>query len=278
MDLDIERLKTWIGREETKSELVSPTLAERFNATFDRSADASNGAVAPLLIHLCLAPPAAPTSSLGPDGHPARGGFLPPVPLPRRMWAGGAFRFRGDIRIGETVTRRSRIAEVAVKHGRSGALCFVTVEHVIESAAKPVILERQDIVYRDASSPGAPKPPQPAPQGRHREIVQPSPALLFRYSALTFNGHRIHYDVPYVREVENYPGLIVHGPLQATLLAHFAETIRGKRPSSFDFRSLSLLFDDADFTINATEDGEDLKLWTSYQNGPVAMEARAQWD
>ena len=277
MDVDLQELRSWVGREEARAEMLTPALAERFNATFDRDSDVSNGAIAPLLIHLCLTSPAAPTSELGPDGHPARGGFLPPVPLPRRMWAGGAFRFYDDIRIGEIVSRRSRIKDIAVKEGRTGTLCFVTVEHEFASDGRPVLFERQDIVYRGTESQRAPKPAVAAPEGRRRKTVHPTPALLFRYSALTFNGHRIHYDAPYVRDIEKYPGLIVHGPLQATLLAHFAESIRGRRPSRFDFRSLSPLFDDGDFAINATEDGEALSLWTSYQSGPLAMEARAEW-
>lgn len=278
MELNIEYLRSWVGREEKRDELVTPSLIERFNATFDREGDTENDAVAPLLIHLCLTQPAAPTSSLGPDGHPARGGFLPPVPLPRRMWAGGAFTFHDDIRVGEIVTRNSRIRDVVVKEGRTGPLCFVTVGHEFHSNGRHVITERHDIVYRgaDMSRPVA-KTQAVAPHGAHRRFVRPATPLLFRYSALTFNGHRIHYDVPYIHDVENYPGLIVHGPMQATMLAHFAAELRGKRPTRFDFRSFSPLFDDADFTLNATDDGDGLKLWTSYADGPLAMEARAQW-
>ncbi|MFT4149801.1 MAG: MaoC family dehydratase N-terminal domain-containing protein [Paracoccaceae bacterium] len=278
MEIDIDHLRGWIGRREERSEEVTPALSERFNATFDLSGETGRGAVAPLLIHLCLAPPAVPTATLGEDGHPARGGFLPPVPLPRRMWAGGSFRFLEDIRIGQTVTRRSTIREVALKQGRSGPLCFVTVDHRIEADGAPVIEERQDIVYRDADGPGAAQDaPVAAAHGAHRRTVVPSAPFLFRYSALTFNGHRIHYDAPYVREVEGYPGLIVHGPLQATLLAQFAAQVGGRRPSGFDFRSLSPLFGTADFTLNATGDGGGLKLWTARPGGPVAMQAQATW-
>lgn len=278
-DLDIDHLRQWIGREETRSELLTPSLADRFNAIFGRAGDSAEGAPAPAMIHLCLALPAAPMDQLGPDGHPARGGFLPPVPLPRRMWAGGAFAFAGDIRVGELVTRRSTIRDVAVKQGRSGTLCFVTVDHRIASGTRPALTERHDIVYRDLDPPGAPAkaPPPPAPQGARCVTVQPTAPLLFRYSALTFNGHRIHYDAPYAREVEGYPGLIVHGPLQASQLVHLAETIRGRVPRTFEFRSLSTIFDTAPYTLNATEDGDALKLWTAQLGGPVAMEARATW-
>ncbi|MBY0135841.1 FAS1-like dehydratase domain-containing protein [Paracoccus yeei] len=276
--LDIDHLRQWIGREEVASELVTDSLVGRFNATFDFPGQARDGDAAPVMIHLCLAPPAAPTRDLGPDGHPMRGGFLPPVPLPRRMWAGGAMRFSGDIRVGDRVRRVSTIRDVTLKTGRSGALCFVTVDHRIESDGRLAVEERQDIVYRDADSgAGAAGRAEPAPRGPHRVTVTPSAALLFRYSALTFNGHRIHYDNPYVRTAEGYPGLIVHGPLQATQLVQFAERIHGRRPALFEFRSLSPLFDIADYTLNAVEDGDGLRLWTCYADGPVAMQARATW-
>ena len=276
--IDLEHLRQWIGRGETRSELLTAAAVDRFNATFDIEAEATDGDIAPAMIHLCLAPSAAPTSALGPDGHPARGGFLPPVPLPRRMWAGGALTFTGDIRVGETVRRQSTITEVTMKDGRSGPLCFVTVQHRISANDRPVLTERQDIVYRGADAGGgATKPPVPAPHGTHRVTVVPAPPLLFRYSALTFNGHRIHYDAPYVRKAEGYPGLIVHGPMQATMLVQLAARIRGRRPARFEFRSLSPLFDDADFTLNATDDGDGLQLWTCSSDGPTAMEARATW-
>lgn len=276
--IDIDHLRQWIGRSEEQSELLTPAIAARFNATFDRTGSVDIGEVASPLIHFCLAPTVVPNSELGSDGHPARGGFLPPVPLPQRMWAGGAFSFQDDIRVGETVTRRSTIRDVTLKEGRSGALCFVTVEHHIDSDGRPALSERQDIVYREIAKTGAGhKASPPAPRGTHRTTIQPSPILLFRYSALTFNGHRIHYDAPYMRDVEGHPGLIVHGPLQATMLTHFAERIHGRRPERFRFRSLSPLFDDADFTLNAVEEGEALRLWTSYEAGPVAMEALAEW-
>ncbi len=276
--LDLDGLRHWIGQGESRSELVTGAMVDRFRSTFDQEGDVAEGDVAPVMIHLCVAPPAAPTGGLGPDGHPARGGFLPPVPLPRRMWAGGAFTFHDDIRVGERVARTSTIRDVTLKEGRTGSLCFVTVDHRIESAGRLVIEERQDIVYRGADAPRAPgERPEPAAPGTHRVVVVPSAALLFRYSALTFNGHRIHYDAPYATGVEGYPGLVVHGPLQATMLVQLAERLHGRRPARFDFRSLSPLFDDADFTLNADEDGGDLRLWTAGVGGPVAMEARASW-
>lgn len=278
MQIDIAHLRGWIGREETRSEVLTEAIAERFNATLGLGGPTAPGSAAPLMIHLCLGQPAVPAEGLGPDGHPARGGFLPPVALPRRMWAGGALDFRGDIRVGETVTRRSVIADVALKAGRSGQLCFVTVLHHIGSGGRAVLTERQDIVYREAegvAKPGA--PPPPAPEGAHRRPVEPTPTLLFRYSALTFNGHRIHYDLDWAREAEGYPGLVVHGPMQATMLAQFAEAIRGARPARFSFRSLGTLFHCDGMALHAAEDGAGLRLWTARPGGPVAMEARADW-
>jgi 3-methylfumaryl-CoA hydratase len=278
MNLDIDHLRQWIGHEQDDEEVLSSTLVRQFNATFDRVSGTKIGDAAPLLIHFCLAQPISPTAELGPDGHPARGGFLPPVPLPRRMWAGGAFRFHSDIRIGETVRRHSVIRDVTLKQGRTGPLCFVTVEHEINSDGRICLTERQDIVYREAPKEArATAQPEAALLGSHSRQIEPTAPLLFRYSAMTFNGHRIHYDNPYVTQVENYPGLIVHGPMQATLLCQLAADINGTAPKSFRFRSLSPIFDDADFTINAEAERDALKLWTARLGGPVAMEAHAEW-
>lgn len=276
MDIDLDHLRGWIGREEVQSELLTGALVQRFNATFDRTSALEDGAQAPLLIHLCLGQPAVPSAELGPDGHPARGGFLPPVPLPRRMWAGGAFHFHAPVRIGEVVTRRSVIEDVTLKHGSTGTLCFVTVTHHIESAGRKVVTERQDIVYRDAGAPPR-MMPEAADLGAYHRQIAATPTLLFRYSALTFNGHRIHYDAPYVTGTEGYPGLIVHGPMQATLLAQYAADLRGAVPERFTFRSLSPIFDTHDFTLNARDDGDAVLLWTAAIGGPVAMDARATW-
>ena len=279
MDVDIAHLQGWIGREQTESEVLTPTLVRQFNATFDRRSGTAPGEVAPLLIHLCLTQPIAPMSGLGRDGHPALGGFLPPVPLPRRMWAGGSFAFRGSLRIGDEVTRQSTITDVQLKQGRSGTLCFVTVSHEISANGHPVLSERQDIVYRDIPAGGqARAAPPAAPAGEHSRSLTPHPTLLFRYSALTFNGHRIHYDKPFCIETEGYPGLVVHGPMQATMLCQYAADLKGEPPARFRFRSLSPLFDDADFSLNATPEGGGLTLWTARPGGPVAMEAEADWD
>ncbi|MFG1230022.1 HTD2 family dehydratase [Xanthobacter wiegelii] len=275
---DIARLQAWVGRTEEAEEEVTAALVRRFRATFDEApGDPRAGEAAPLLLHWCLTQPAVPTGALGADGHPARGGFLPPVPLPRRMWAGGRLAFAGDIGVGDLVRRLSTVDEVSLKEGRSGALCFVTVRHEITCAGRVAITETQNIVYRAVDTAAAGKAPEPAPEGRHRRAVDPSAAILFRYSALTFNGHRIHYDQPYVTGEEGYPGLVVHGPLQATWLARFAAEIGGAPPTGFSFRGLSPVFGGVPLVLHAEEEGSRLKLWTSCHGGPVAMSAEAEW-
>ena len=219
---------------------------------------------------------------LGPDGHPTRGGFLPPVPLPRRMWAGGEMSFREPLRVGDEVTRKSRIANVEMKSGSTGTLCFVAVEHVISTPRGEAIRERHDIVYRDNPTGGqntAPAKPAAAPAAaQHSETHFADPVLLFRYSALTFNGHRIHYDRDYVTKVEGYPGLIVHGPLQAALLIELAAKLQGgKAPAKFVYRGLQPLFDGADFSVNAAETDRGLELWTANAQGAPTMKGTATW-
>ena len=180
---------------------------------------------------------------------------------------------------GDIITRHSVVEDVVLKEGRSGSLCFVTVKHRYSNFETDCITERQDIVYREAAAPGAraTTPPQAAEQGETSKSVAMSPVLLFRYSALTFNGHRIHYDHPYVTAEEGYPGLVVHGPMQAMLLAHYAEELRGKAPTRFRFRGLSPAFADAPLTLHARKTETELKLWTAAPQGPVAMEAEAEW-
>jgi 3-methylfumaryl-CoA hydratase len=276
-EIDIDTLRGWIGRTETTRDAVTCELVARFLATLDAvSVRLEPDDPAPLGIHWCLAPAVAPTSRLGPDGHPARGGFLPPVPLPRRMWAGGELVFERPLRIGETVRRTSRIEDVALKQGRSGPLCFVTMRHDIEADGAVAIRERQDIVYRGMDANPAPSAPPPEAETWRRD-VEASPVLLFRYSALTFNGHRIHYDRRYCLETEGYPGLVVHGPLQATLLLHLAAELRdGTTPARFTFRGVAPAFDGV-LKLNASETDAGLRLWTSDADGRRCMEAEAQW-
>jgi 3-methylfumaryl-CoA hydratase len=277
-EIDIGALRAWIGREEVGQDVLSEDLARKYHATLDMPGEAPRlGEVAPRTIHFCLAQPVMPTSALGPDGHPSRGGFLPPVALPRRMWAGGLLTFPGDLRVGDRIERRSRIVDVVLKHGRAGPLCFVVVQHLILVDGQTKLEERQDLVYRELGEANAKAAPA-AEFGAHRRPVEASAPLLFRYSALTFNGHRIHYDRRYVAEVEHYPGLIVHGPLQAAWLYNYAAELKGAPPSRFAFRGLSPLFDDDSIFLNAEADGEGLKLWSARAGGPVAMSAEARWE
>lgn len=279
LTVDIDHLRSWIDREDLGSDVLTEDLARKYHATFDLAGEApKRGEIAPRMIHVCLAQPAVPTAQLGPDGHPERGGFLPPVPLPRRMWAGSSQSFHGDLRVGDEVRRISRIADVVYKEGRTGALCFVTVQHQIEANGRPVLEERQDIVYRNLeASGGTPKTPPPAEAGTYRRPMTIEPPLLLRYSALTFNAHRIHYDRRYSMEVEGYPALVVHGPMQAAMLLNYATELRGSPPCRFRFRGQSPLFDDAAFALNARDEGDGLKLWTARHGGPECMVAEASW-
>ncbi|PHR55920.1 MAG: protein dehydratase [Robiginitomaculum sp.] len=275
--MDIKVLQKWIGREESATEQLTPSLAAKFNATFDLEAPTDLGSPAPYFVHYCLAQPCVPTAQLGPDGHPKRGGFLPPVPLPLRMWAGGSCETLNPISIGDVVTRRSVIEDVAAKEGRSGSLCFVTVRHYFSCGDKLAIRERQDIVYRTPSQGEKRKPDAQAPRGAKSKSCAISSPLLFRYSALTFNGHRIHYDAPYARDTENYAGLVTHGPLQATLLAHYAAAKKDSRPGLFSYRLLSAIEGGAALELNADSAPNGLSLWAAQPGGPVSIKASATW-
>ena len=276
--LDESLLKSWVGREEVARDVVTEDLARKFAVTLGTPVPQVGEAVPPLL-HFCLAQPALPLDVLGPDGHPRKGGFLPPVPLPRRMWAGGDVTFHRDLCVGDTVLRRSRIADVTIKEGRTGRLCFVSVHHVLETGGTAAIDEIQTIVYRDAT-PVAPasKAFVPAPAGPTTARIVATPTLLFRYSALTFNGHRIHYDRRYAVEDEGYAGLVVHGPLQATWLCHMAARVAGRTPARFTYRGQSPVSDGETIGIHAgpLADGR-LALWTAREGGPVAMSGEAFW-
>ncbi|MEO6747397.1 MAG: MaoC family dehydratase N-terminal domain-containing protein [Caldimonas sp.] len=279
----MDNLTAWIGRSETRSDLIGATPALALNATLDHP-EASFATGTPLLPlwHWLYFLPLHRQSEIGADGHAKRGGFLPPVPLPRRMWAGSQFEFRAPVRVGDAVERTSTIADVASKEGRTGKLVFVKVRHEVRcnGAADPAIVEFHDIVYREARRPDdAEPPPQRAATGAawQREIV-PDDVLLFRYSALTFNGHRIHYDRKYVTEVEGYPGLIVHGPLIATLLM---DLVRRNAPQAeiagFRFKAVRPTFDLNPFRVNGQlqDDGKTIKLWAEDHEGWLTMDAVA---
>ena len=280
--LDIDHLRQWIGRSTEASDLVTAQLVKGLRATlFQEIGGPTTGDAAPFTVHWCLAQPVFPMSELGPDGHPTRGGFLPPVPLPRRMWAGGELEFLDPLRVGDEAKRTSRIADVTMKTGSTGTLCFVSVEHVVTTSRGIAIRERQDIVYREMTSAQPAAPPRPAatpPAAKHREGHMADPVLLFRYSALTFNGHRIHYDRDYVTKVEGYPGLIFHGPLQAALLVEFAARHHGAMPpKKFSYRGVQPLFEGGEFSINANDTGAGMELWTANSAGQPTMKGTATW-
>ena len=276
-------LQAWVGRSESVRDRIGATPVNALNATLDhKPVPAAAGTELPPLWHWLYFLPLHRQSDIGADGHAKRGGFMPPVPLPRRMWAGSQFEFRSPVRVGDAVERTSTIADVTEKEGRTGKLVFVKVRHEVRcnGAADPAIVEFHDIVYREPKrDDDIEPPPQPAPTGAawQREIV-PDDVLLFRYSALTFNGHRIHYDRKYVTEVEGYPGLIVHGPLIATLLM---DLVRRNAPgvdvASFRFRAVRPTFDLNPFRVNGQlqPDRETIKLWAQDHEGWLTMDAVA---
>lgn len=274
--LDIAYLRRWIGKHESAADLATERLANMLRATLDEPADLEDGDTTPYGLHWCLAPVTAPMHELAADGIPARGDFMPPVPLAARMWAGGRLEFTDAIRVGDAVTRQSTVSSVDAKEGRSGRLCFVSVTNHFMTGRGQALSERQDIVYRDPPKPGAPLPAVPEmPKPKWTREVMAEPVLLFRYSALTFNAHRIHYDRDYCVKTEGYPGLLVHGPLQATLLMNFAASLGEARSiKAFDYRALSPLYDGAALTLNATETEDGLTLWTADADGRATMQAQ----
>jgi 3-methylfumaryl-CoA hydratase len=273
--------RTWIGRTEIAHDRITATPVRALAATLDHpDAPVPEGSPLPPLWHWLFFLPLHRASELGDDGHARLGGFLPPLPLPRRMWAGSRFEFRAPLRVGDAVTRTSTIEDVREKTGRSGRLAFVTVRHDLccNDASEPALVEWHDIVYREAKHPtDAEPPPQPASgDAQWQRSIVPDAVLLFRYSALTFNGHRIHYDRVHATEAEGYPGLVVHGPLIATLLM---DLLRRHRPeaevASFAFRAVRPAFDGHALTLCGRSDGADVRLWAHDHEGWLVMEATA---
>jgi 3-methylfumaryl-CoA hydratase len=297
----LTHLQTWVGKTEVLHDVVTAAPVSGLSATLDR-ADALPlpGTPLPPLWHWLYFLPQHQQSLLGVDGHAQRGGFLPPVPLPRRMWAGGRLRWRSHnpLVVGDAVERTSRIASVTHKAGRTGDLVFVLVKHEVHNAQGLALTEEHDIVYRASVAPtlatgvsslppegalaprGGPSALDPAlPQAAAWSMqIKPDDVLLFRYSALTFNGHRIHYDRRYVTEVEGYPGLIVHGPLIATMLL---DLLRRNLPEAqvagFEFRAVRPVFDTAPFKVHGkpNADGKTVELWTEDHEGWLTMQATA---
>lgn len=281
MSLDIDHLRQWIGRRETREERLAAFPSNALAATLDRDDPVyTEGAAMPPLWHWLHFLPVNPLREAGPDGHPTRGGFLPPVPLPRRMWAGSRLIFLKPLRIGERAFRVSTVKNVARKSGKSGDLVFVTVRHVVSGEDGPAIDEEHDIVYRAAAAPGAPAPASEIPpDGAEWSVsVNPDTVLLFRYSALTFNSHRIHYDLDYATREEGYPGLVVHGPLIATLLL---DALRRTRPEArvmkFSFRAVAPTFHIDPFSVHGRLiGGGKARLWAE-KSGALTMDGAAEF-
>jgi len=264
-------------------DLAAPFPVRALSATFDENdPEPANGAPLPPLWHWLYFLEAAPQSKIGPDGHAERGDFLPPVPLPRRMWAGSRFSFDGEpLRIGETITRCSQIKSVEPKTGSTGSMVFVTVQHTVSSPRGVSFVEEHDIVYREAAKPGEkPKDPKAAPtDATWSKAIMADPVLLFRFSALTFNGHRIHYDQPYVTGTEGYPGLIVHGPLLGMLQIELARRSNTNRiPRSFEFRALSPVFAGAAFRVLGLREADgSVTTWIADHKGGLAQQGRVSF-
>ena len=273
----------WIGRREEKRDVADAGPIRRLAALLDHETPPWSPDVLPPLGHWLYFLPEARQSTLGSDGHPTRGGFLPPVDLPRRMWAGGRLDFLRAIPFGAEMLRRSTIADISHKQGASGAMTFVSVLHEIIVAGDVAVREEHDIVYRAAPGPGAaPAKPATAPpteEADWRRSVAPGPVELFRYSALTFNGHRIHYDRSYVTDVEGYPGLIVHGPLIATLLIDGLQRWKPSTPlTRFAYRARAPLFDGTPFDVCATSTPAGARVWAQAPGAPIAMEGEASFE
>lgn len=281
--LEASKLRSWVGREQHDEDFVTPSTVHSTAATLDISGEPiADAGVLPPLWHWALFHPTIATAELAFDGHPARGAFLPPVSLPRRMWAGGELTWSTDnpLRVGEAVSRRSRIGAIECKQGRSGDLVFVRVEHRISNARGHALTEVQNIVYREMSGSSS-APVAPLATDRVAQIertITPGELLLFRYSALTFNAHRIHFDHPYAVVEEGYPGLVVHGPLIATLLA---DLVARRWPEHvmkrFEFKALRPSFAGAPIVFSACEGEQDgdVDLWARDVHGHLAMQARA---
>ena len=275
----------WVGREQRSFDRLEPGLAARWCATFDR--DALSGSAMPQGIHLCLCTPDARTGQLGEDGHPMRNegdaGFLPPIALPRRMWASSAMQFHAPINVGADIERTSKIASITPKSGSRGDMVFVEVDHQTRADGELAVTERQSIVYLEGLAPDAPLSPPESGGGRfdpsewetHSEIL-PDERLLFRYSALTFNTHRIHYDAPYARDIERYRGLVVHGPLSASLLLQLAGQRFGEnRLGSFTFRGVSPGICGEPLHLALRGDGDTIEMGAFAGDGRQVVKAGA---
>jgi len=282
MTQDLEKLKEWIGNKESDIDFVTVPAVHRLAATLDRSDPMPKmGDPLPVGWHQILFPRVVRQSQIGADGHPERGDFLPPVPLPRRMFAGKRTTFHESLRVGDEVRRESVIREVTLKEGRTGQMVFVTVKTDITGPRGLAITEEQDLVYREAAPGGTPpQPPQPAPgKAVWTRVVTPDPVMLFRYSALTFNGHRIHYDLPYVTKVEGYPGLVMNGGLTTLLAFELARTHASTPIRYISSRNVRALFANQPITLGGepSADNRTAKLWALNPDGALALTAEAEF-
>ncbi len=275
--LDSDYLSQWIGHKQSIEEILSAEPLLRMAATLDKEPrQLVVGDEVPALWHWAYFLTPTRASELGRDGHAALGDFLPPVPLPRRMWAGSKLDFIQPLRVGDLAREESSIRDVTVKQGRTGNLCFVEVEHCIFVGEQLRLSETHNIVYRDVKQAGEESvlPPEAPNDSQWSREVIPTSTLLFRYSATTFNAHRIHYDLDFCRLQEGYPGLVFHGPLTATLLLELAlENNPGASIKSCDFRAYGPLFDNAPFTLNGKMDGNKAEMWAANADNRLAMKA-----
>ncbi|MFT6557799.1 MaoC family dehydratase N-terminal domain-containing protein [Sneathiella sp.] len=272
-------LSDWIGNQEKRTEIIHQQSLDGFAAFMDQEAPASP--YVPSGGHWMYFLPTDKQSNLARDGHSYKGGFLPPVDLPRRMWAGGRLTFNRPIKAGDVIEKVSTVKSIVEKNGRTGRLVFVTVEHELKGENGRYIMEEHDIVYRDDPQENAPKknPEKASTDYDWHQTIVPDPVMLFRYSALTFNGHRIHYDREYVTGVEGYPGLIVHGPLIGTYLMQLAsDHMQGKSLKNFEFRNFNPIFDIAPFKICGKKIDDSLcSVWAMGPEGELAVSATAQF-
>jgi 3-methylfumaryl-CoA hydratase len=259
----VSGFEDWIGRSQQLVDVLEPGRSNALDIALGGTGRRVAGEALPLLHHWLYFWDVKPPQGLGADGHPAKGGFLPPVPLPRRMWAGGRLSFRKPLLLGASVARTSTITAVTEKTGRSGTLVFVTVRHDLDAGDGLAVSEEQDLVYRDPATAALPAPVAgPPPAAPWLRSIEPDPVLLFRYSALTMNGHRIHYDRPYAMGEESYPALVVHGPLQATLLVDLAARHLDVPITGFDFRGQQPAFDGATLHVCGTPTDDGAEVWT----------------
>lgn len=277
--INADHLLPWIGKTEIREDILVPSKVSQWAAVLDKTPQRGDQSTLPPLAHWIFFTPQASQTELGIDGHPELGGFLPPVSLPRRMWAGGRLVFRRELSVNQLVSRETTIKNIQVKEGRQGSLVFLTLLHRIGDAEGCAIEEEQDLVYRARSAEtgnvatAGPIYDEPTPEWE--ESITPNETLLFRYSALTFNAHRIHYDLPYAQEQEGYASLVVQGPLTATLLMDCATRWLKQLPVQFSFRGVSPLFVNQPITLCAQRDGHTLSLWALGPDNRIGMTAQA---